>query len=668
MLPVRDVVATGRPSRQIQVATTRAVAFLSRRGGVVSLVQGTRSCRLERGGGVLSYEKASTGPPSSSAFEGGIEETSVLELAAQQADFGAQGKMVVRLLSSDRARAGRRRRGGCEEKTCWKQVVCIPFVMKKDLCIRVLYTSSGCEEKASCGWITFFLFKSMAASGVSSTVGGYGAAFLTVGQQERFTSMKTKLCGNKAVDVADLEKNEADGSLTSTVKGTQIRITYELLESLFGVSTTGHSGVNTVDIQAKGLGIVGPEFKLKDGKIDSNHATFSTCTKSDSDMMFWAIQNQGINMAEVIIERMKLATAMIWNKKSKLNVSLPYAYLLTKIFQHFGINLTGEVSEKMGQAIRSRNLKKSGFSLEVQEEVAQAVAAAAGPAVLDQQEDVRAEMPAIQEEQAATAAAVRVDDLMVSDSRIEDISPEHIESVGKLSENATPTSVVASVLRSVLDSIPSTVPNVVALGNSVEFSMEEAPIQGEQKDLVEDVASGHIDDVQMEDAPSVVESTSDEENVDNVEPVARASEKGKNVVSEIPLLTRKPHQRLKQKKLKINMKPIIDRLDEQGKILCSVQSDIASIFISQSTSSKEMGMVRNAVRWVRSELSSIKDSIATLLDLLRAQSISAPPTPSPAVPSSSSGPSGPVDVEQSGPSGPKVVEEAVRPSGPIEAE
>ncbi|MQM10854.1 hypothetical protein Taro_043752 [Colocasia esculenta] len=206
------------------------------------------------------------------------------------------------------------------------------------------------EEKANMAFMAnikeknLFLFKSMAASRVSGIVGGYGAAFLTAEQQERFTSMKMKLCGNKAVDVADLGKNgmhsivvvmqrmkwskmatlseesypnlvkafyvclksEADESLTSTVKGTEIHITYELLESLFGVSTSGHSGVHTVDVHAKGLGIVGTEYKLKDGKIDINRlnafnrilhfivcqilvpksATFSTCTKADSDMMF----------------------------------------------------------------------------------------------------------------------------------------------------------------------------------------------------------------------------------------------------------------------------------------------------------------------------------------------------------------------------------------------
>ncbi|MQL90456.1 hypothetical protein Taro_023050 [Colocasia esculenta] len=47
-------------------------------------------------------------------------------------------------------------------------------------------------------------FYSMASSGVSGSVEGYGAEFLTAQQQERVTLVKMKLCGNKAVDVADL--------------------------------------------------------------------------------------------------------------------------------------------------------------------------------------------------------------------------------------------------------------------------------------------------------------------------------------------------------------------------------------------------------------------------------------------------------------------------------
>ncbi|MQM15348.1 hypothetical protein Taro_048289 [Colocasia esculenta] len=115
------------------------------------------------------------------------------------------------------------------------------------------------------------LFKSMAASGSSGSVGGYNVAFLTADQQEQFAAVKMKLCGNKAVDIEDLEKHgmhniveviqrmkwlrlvaisepsypdlaktfytclktEEDGSLSSSVKGTPIHITYDLLERLF---------------------------------------------------------------------------------------------------------------------------------------------------------------------------------------------------------------------------------------------------------------------------------------------------------------------------------------------------------------------------------------------------------------------------------------------------
>ncbi|MQL89710.1 hypothetical protein Taro_022291 [Colocasia esculenta] len=47
-----------------------------------------------------------------------------------------------------------------------------------------------------------FSSKSMAASGSSGTVGSYNIVFLTAEQQERFTAVKTKLCRNKAVDIA----------------------------------------------------------------------------------------------------------------------------------------------------------------------------------------------------------------------------------------------------------------------------------------------------------------------------------------------------------------------------------------------------------------------------------------------------------------------------------
>ncbi|MQL70134.1 hypothetical protein Taro_002461 [Colocasia esculenta] len=71
--------------------------FLRPRGvcaekGVVPFVQGMWSCHLERGGGGHSYEKAPTG----------LLFWSVLELAAQQVDSGAEGKTVVRIVALSR--------------------------------------------------------------------------------------------------------------------------------------------------------------------------------------------------------------------------------------------------------------------------------------------------------------------------------------------------------------------------------------------------------------------------------------------------------------------------------------------------------------------------------------------------------------------------------------
>ncbi|MQM11273.1 hypothetical protein Taro_044181 [Colocasia esculenta] len=130
----------------------------------------------------------------------------------------------------------------------------------------------------------------MAASGSFDSV-----AFLTADQQERFVAVRIKLCRNKVVDIEDLEKHgmhsiveaiqrmkwsrlvtvsepsypdlakvclktEEDASLSSSVKGTPIHITYDLLERLFGVSIVDRSGVDTVDIHAKGLGIIRIEY------------------------------------------------------------------------------------------------------------------------------------------------------------------------------------------------------------------------------------------------------------------------------------------------------------------------------------------------------------------------------------------------------------------------
>ncbi|MQL69285.1 hypothetical protein Taro_001572 [Colocasia esculenta] len=130
----------------------------------------------------------------------------------------------------------------------------------------------------------------------------------------------------------------------------------------------------------------------------------------------------------------------------------------------------------------------------------------------------------------------------------------------------------------------------------------------------------------------------------------------------------------------INLKPIIERLDAQGEIFCSLQSDVNSIFMSQASTSKELSQVKNAVRWFNKELGSMKTMLSEILKAVGAQ---APPPPPPAdqrseegVPRPSgpdeqvAGPSGPAtaspqaEVSGSGPSGPD--EQVSRPSGQAE--
>ncbi|MQL70070.1 hypothetical protein Taro_002365 [Colocasia esculenta] len=433
---------------------------------------------------------------------------------------------------------------------------------------------------------------SMAASVIAGSLGGYGAEFLTPEQQERFTFVKTKVCGNKAVDMADLEKNgmhsiaaalskmqwlgittfsevsypdllkaffvclkaEADGSLVSSVKGTLIKIDYDLLHRLFGVKTSGQSGVHTVDAQAKGLGIVGPEFRLRDGKLDINQfnafnrllhfivfqilvprsATFSTCTKADSDVMLWAIQNKEINMAEVMFERMKFARDQIWDTRSKLNVSLPYAHLLTKIFKHFGVDLSGAVVENIGQAIRSRNLRKSGFSLV--NGIWSKTSVAEGEAIIEDVPEVQEDVPAASTEPAGAAS-------------VENDEPSELAAASKLAatvqEESQPSVAQAE----------EPVEGVVFVDAPIQGEqyriMEDAPIQGEQE--TEDLSASQ--GVHSTDAPVHEEQTTAHQDT--------AERKGKKIAHR----RRRTSQTLK-------LKPILKRLEAQNALLFSVQSDV----------------------------------------------------------------------------------------------
>ncbi|MQL84131.1 hypothetical protein Taro_016642 [Colocasia esculenta] len=462
---------------------------------------------------------------------------------------------------------------------------------------------------------------------------------------------------------------EEDGSLTSTVKGTSIHITHDLLERLFSVSTVGHSLVESVDIHAKG-GIIGTEYKLKDGKIDINQfnafnrilhfivcqilvprsATFSSCTKGDADMMFWAIQKQEINMAQVIIERMKSTAEAIWDRKNKLAVSLPYDHLLTSIFSHLDIDLKGELMEKMGQQIKSRNLKKSGFSLIGN--VWTKTSVAESEAIIGE----APEDPQVQEEEAS----VREEKPLAPERRIEDIAPEHIEPIGQSTEEIVPPTVPApAIVEEVIaegaahfegeleDIHIQETPNVPEVETTLKAQLQSsggARSPRGARDSGGHTASARADKFQE----GLVESTSD----DNVEPSVGSGGRGKGVAPKVPLLTRKAHHISRKKKTHVNIKPVIARLNAHWEILCSLQSDISFIFISQSTGAKEIGAVTFELQEMRNELGSLKKLVSDLSDFVRVQlSTPAPPAPTQSIP------------EVVGPSGPSVVEsEPPRPS------
>ncbi|MQL97077.1 hypothetical protein Taro_029771 [Colocasia esculenta] len=535
----------------------------------------------------------------------------------------------------------------------------------------------------------------MAAPMIAGSVGGYSAEYLSPKEQERFTFVKTKICGNKAVDVQNLEKSgmarlvealrrlqwmdvvtfnevsfpdlvkafyiclksEADGSLVSSVKGIQIRITHELLRDLFGVKTSGFSGIHSVNDEVKGLGIIGPGFKLKDGKLDINQmsafnrllhfivcqiivprsATFSSCTRADSDIMFWAIQNKEINLAAVMIERMMFAHAQIWETKSKLNVSLPYAHLLTKIFKHFGVDMSGAVAEKMGQSIRSRNLKKSGFS--VVDGMWSKTSVAEGEAIIG-------DIPEDQE-----AAAEPADQAGGPDEEV--MAAGHTE---VQSESVADVEVQAGTQQDVvLEDAP-------ARGEQLSVEVP-APIQGEQAGIEKpenEAIPEKAAPTQEIPTPAKVDVSEGLSTTINLEEPVTQQGKQKRVA----------HRRSRKGHRKVNLKPVMAMLKAQGEILASVQSSIQGIVANQASTSSDVSSIINAMRYFNKEMSDMK----TLLGVLsRSSGMSpgrpaaprppGPPSQGPAGPSAQgSGPAGP-SAQGSGPSGPSVV----RSPGPVAA-
>ncbi|MQL96052.1 hypothetical protein Taro_028724 [Colocasia esculenta] len=314
-------------------------------------------------------------------------------------------------------------------------------------------------------------------------VGGYGAAFLTAEEQARFTSVKAKLCGHKI---------EEDGTLTSLVKGIQIRITRDLLASLFEVSTSGRSGVHSVDTKVKGLGIIGLESLCQGVQLSPY------CI---SDLMYWAIQNQEINTAELIIERMKFASVV------------------------------GDTGAVEGETIL-------GEAQDDLEPVAEAAAVSEAAAAVVAPEFVLSEVP-------LPSSQVYTEDVSVAE-----------ESQGVTAVASGHTKIHSEVL-------PVQEEEEAAAATQTEVAMESvhAEEEVEVEKGSETQGEGNENPLENQFREGETASSSDsEDDQDQQPPMDKAQEKGKAAeIPDIHLLADTPYQRQMRQRVIINLKPVIER-------------------------------------------------------------------------------------------------------------
>ncbi|MQM23400.1 hypothetical protein Taro_056464, partial [Colocasia esculenta] len=298
----------------------------------------------------------------------------------------------------------------------------------------------------------------------------------------------------------------------------------------------------------------------------------------------------------------------------------------------------------MGQAIRSRNLRKSGFSVVIG--VWTKTSVAEGEPILGEAQEVqlkavaaKSEGPSAVAEPAAREAATPSTSLevaaiteVVMETPVAEENSEVSDSVRR-SEDPLPTSPVASLLRQVLDSIHSSQVDQNTGGSLVDQS----------------VAPSHIEDSVLIDAP-----IQGEQHIE------------KEAASQGALSEDAPVNEEQQKKFlkKMHLKPILKRLDDQGAVLDSVNSAVNTVIERQASLSNDIFQSNVAMKWFNKELSSMKLMLSEVLKAVGPKH----PTPQDREPSGPSevnaGPSGQVSIDLvKRPSGPSVVAPA-GPSGP----
>ncbi|MQM06734.1 hypothetical protein Taro_039559 [Colocasia esculenta] len=437
-----------------------------------------------------------------------------------------------------------------------------------------------------------FLLDSMASSTVSDSVGGYGAAFLTAEEQARFASVKAKLCGHKAVDLADLEKNrmgslvealqrlkwmkiatlsdvsypdlvkafyvclktEEDGTLTSMVKGTQIRITRELLASLFEVSTSGRSGVHTVDTHVKVSGVWS-----KTGAVEGE-----------------AILGETQEDHEPVAEAAAVA-------ESVAAEDIPPE----------DIEPIGQFSEAPLPSSQVGSLLRDAL-----DSISQGEPVAHEPSIAKSVVEVHAE-DVVMEEAPSQQEQVKIqEDVVMEDAPI--------EGEQSVTEEIQGVSAVASSHTETHSEVLPVQEEEAAAAAQTEVPVESVHAEGEAEVEKgnETQGAGNENPPENQFREGETASSSDsEDDQDQQPPMDKAQEKGKAAkVLDVPLLADTPYQRQMRQRVIINLKPVIERLDAQGEILCSLQSDVNSIFMSQASVTKEISQVRNAMKWFNKEM------------------------------------------------------------------
>ncbi|MQM19995.1 hypothetical protein Taro_053009, partial [Colocasia esculenta] len=414
-----------------------------------------RACTVQR------LSPFSWDPHPREPVEGVLRATSVLELAALLADSRAERKTVVG--SGIEEVVGRSQR-----LASWRRGQCVLLLAACGgglvaLVVTVVFTSflsssSPRVHAEGCFRIVFDSAGSAVAVSGPTLVVSRGitlfhclvvlcsralfARFTPYSFQEWFAAVKVKLCGNKVVDIEDIEKHGMHSIMEAIQRMKWLRLV-----------------------------IVSEPSYLDLAKA------FYTCLKTEEDGSLCSSVKE-----------------MIWDRKNKLNVSLPYADLLSRIFKEYDIDLKGEVMEKMGQPICSRNLQKSGFSL---------VGSTWTKTFVAEGEVVIGEAPEIPVV-LGTVAHIEGEQEEPHEEIIPNIPAEDV-----LIEGTQET----------------VIPEVVATGHSEDVQMEDAPFQGEP--VIQEEANVQGESTVNAPADKFQEGLVEDVSDDIVKPAVSSGKKGK---------------------------------------------------------------------------------------------------------------------------------------------